>query len=71
MTDLRLYYYDSGQLKKWSNLKNEYYFTDIEKVREFIKLRNEKSPTIRGVKHQYQWLIVDYEPFYSKIIEII
>jgi hypothetical protein len=72
MKDLRLYYYESGTLRRVGNsksdksLRNRHYFTSLEEVENHIEKLTE-----RWLKGK-QFVIVEYFELYkSKIIKII
>lgn len=66
--DIRLYYYDAGQLKKNDTRKKYHHFETLEEVREMIESYKYRKLDI----HFRQWVIVEYfDKYKSKIIEII
>lgn len=65
--DIRLYYYEAGQLYKYTNKKGMYLFDSPGDAISFIDKINEKSH-LKG----RQWVVTEYFEIYkSKILTVI
>ena len=63
--DIRLYYYQGGQLLKSGRRKGEHLFDDEDSLKDYTLRRDARS----GVKHQ--WVMVEYyDTFSSKILQV-
>ena len=63
--DIRLYYYEYGGLRKWSNKKGQHFFSSIEDAEKFITYIEKKF------KMERQWVITEYIGNDSHIIKLI